>query len=76
MKITTIFKEQDGMWSSRRVLAFISFINAVFLSWKNVDWRIIMIFSCLTLILLGLTTVSDIALLGGLKDRGNHEWKV
>lgn len=53
-------QEQDGAWSMRRLLALASFINAIALSWSNTDWRIVAIFAMIPLILLGLTTVSDL----------------
>lgn len=55
-----LIHEQDGATSSRRFLACLSFTNAIALSWKGADWQIVALFIAAALILLGLTTISDI----------------
>lgn len=60
MKKPNVLQEQDGAWSSRRLLAVVSFANAVALSWSAVDWHVVALFLGATLVLLGLTTVSDL----------------
>ncbi len=59
------FQEQDGAWSNRRLLAIGAFANSIALSWANADWRMVALFLGSTLVLLGLTTVSDLASLRG-----------
>jgi len=57
----TIFEETKGVHSMRRVLALASFGNAIALSWGVAPWEVIAIFAGATLILLGLTTIGDLA---------------
>ena len=44
----------------RRLLAFMSFGNAMWLSHKQVDWKVVAVFLAVALIMLGLTTVQEI----------------
>lgn len=56
----TIFEEQKGVHSMRRFLAFLSFVNAAALSWRETPWQVIALWIAAGLVLLGLTTLSDI----------------
>ncbi len=57
----TIFEESKGVHSMRRTLALLSFGNAIALAWKPAAWEVIAIFAGATLVLLGLTTIGDLA---------------
>jgi len=57
----TIFEESKGVHSMRRTLALLSFGNAIGLSWAGKPWEVIAIFAGATLVLLGLTTIGDLA---------------
>ena len=57
----TIFEESKGVHSMRRTLAMLSFANAIALAWKPAAWEVIAIFAAATLVLLGLTTIGDLA---------------
>lgn len=56
----TIFDEKERVGSMRRFLAFVSFSNGAALSWRETPWQVIALWIAAGLILLGLTTLSDI----------------
>lgn len=56
----TIFEEQKGVHSMRRFLAFLSFSNAIALSWRGADWKVILLFILAAMIFMGYTTVAEI----------------
>lgn len=65
--MTSPLQEQDGAWSMRRLGALGCLANAIRMSWsESQPWQNIALFIGAALILLGLTTISDIK---GLADR-------
>ena len=56
----TIFDESERVGSMRRTLAFLAFTNGIALSWKDTPWQVIALWIVAALILLGLTTISDL----------------
>lgn len=68
-------QEQDGAWSMRRVSACACFANAVSLSWQSqTQWQTIALFLGVGLVLLGLTTVSDLRTLAtGISPSGGTQ---
>ena len=57
----TIFEETKGVHSMRRFLAFVAFANGAALSWFDTSWQIIGLWILAGLVLLGLTTIGDLA---------------
>jgi hypothetical protein len=55
-----LIQEQDGATSIRRFLALLSFGNAIALSWKGADWKVILLFIVASMVFLGYTTVAEI----------------
>ncbi len=55
-----LIQEQDGATSIRRFLALLSFSNAIALSWKGADWKVILLFIIAAMVFLGYTTVAEI----------------
>jgi len=56
----TIFQEKERVNSMRRTLAFLAFLNGIALSWRETAWQVIALWIAAALILLGLTTLSDL----------------
>lgn len=56
----TIFDEKERVGSMRRTLAFLAFLNGIGLSWRETAWQVIALWIAAALILLGLTTISDL----------------